>query len=93
MSAQGLLRRGKRLGDYVVVNYENMFRFGLVGFLTSGFFLGRAYFDIAFALMGCLAILKRVAREEWARDQEYLDATEMSMEPSGRAIPALVEES
>jgi hypothetical protein len=41
-----------------------MFRFSLIGFLTSGLFLGRAYFDYFFTIFACIVILSRVAREE-----------------------------
>ena len=47
-------------GDQVVVNYANMFRFSVVGFMTSGMFLGRAYFDYFFTIVACAVILKRI---------------------------------
>ena len=86
-SAHGLVKHGLRAGDSVVVSYANMFRFSLAGFLTSGIFLGRAYFDYFFAIAGCMAILKAVAREEWA--QSDLEAEEASEE----SFTVAVEES
>ena len=44
----------------MVVNYANMFRFSVVGFMTSGMFLGRAYFDYFFTIVACAVILKRI---------------------------------
>ena len=66
-------------GDREVLHYVNLLRFSMVGFLTSGFFLGRAYFDYYFTLVACIAILNRVAHEEWAREEET--AEEMITEP------------
>jgi hypothetical protein len=43
-----------------------MFKFSLLAFLTSGIFLGRAYFDYFFALVACVMILDRAARDRWA---------------------------
>ena len=37
------------------------------GFLTSGAFLGRAYFDYFFTIIACLVILSQAARAEWAQ--------------------------
>jgi putative inorganic carbon (hco3(-)) transporter len=38
-------KRAKQLGDEIARSYASAFTFSLVGFLTSGLFLGRAYFD------------------------------------------------
>lgn len=57
--------RARRFGDLQIWRYATMFRFSLVGFLTSGVFLGRAYFDYFFAIVACIAILNRVSRERW----------------------------
>lgn len=64
-SAHGLVKRARRAGDQLVIHYANMIRFSMVGFLASGLFLGRAYFDYYFALIACLAILKSVCSVEW----------------------------
>ncbi len=52
--------------DNDVGQYAHMFRVSLVGFLISGLFLGRAYFDYFFAIVACLIILDRVAKDRWA---------------------------
>jgi probable O-glycosylation ligase (exosortase A-associated) len=61
-------RQAHLRGDLMIAQYANMFRFSLVGFLTSGLFLGRAYFDYYFTIVACIAILSRVARQEWAEE-------------------------
>jgi len=63
LTSRQVVRRGRLLGDQKLIHYANMFRFGLVGFLASGTFAGRAYFDYFFLLVACFAILKRLADE------------------------------
>jgi probable O-glycosylation ligase (exosortase A-associated) len=63
-----LARDARLQGDVVIAQYADMFRFSLVGFLTSGIFLGRAYFDYYFTIVACITILNRVARSEWAEE-------------------------
>jgi putative inorganic carbon (hco3(-)) transporter len=60
--ARRLLKKGRHDRDQTLTNYANMFLFSLVGFLVSGFFLGRAYFDYFFSIVACLVILDRLAR-------------------------------
>ena len=88
-SAHDLVKQGNIMGDSMVVNYADMLRFSLVGFLTSGFFLGRAYFDYYFALAGCVAILKVVAHQDWSRG-DWADE-ETAEEMSEDALHAAVE--
>ena len=38
----------------------------LVGFLLSGTFLGRAYFDCYYMIVACIAILRRICLSAWA---------------------------
>jgi probable O-glycosylation ligase (exosortase A-associated) len=59
-------RQGAVYGDQTAVQYAHMFQFSLVGFLTSGAFLGRAYFDYFFTIVACLIILKRLCFAAWA---------------------------
>jgi putative inorganic carbon (hco3(-)) transporter len=66
-SAHQLVKLGRFDGASRVASYANMFRFSLVGFLTSGLFLGRAYFDYFFTIVACLAVLKQVCQFEWAK--------------------------
>jgi probable O-glycosylation ligase (exosortase A-associated) len=71
-----LARQARMQGDLVIEHYANMFRFSLVGFLTSGLFLGRAYFDYYFTIVGCIVILNRVAQQEWVEESPVeLDTT------------------
>ena len=68
------LRRIIKVAHYIddsrSARYAEMLRFSLIGFLTSGAFLGRAYFDFFFSIVACVAILKLVCRAEWAQDPE-----------------------
>jgi putative inorganic carbon (HCO3(-)) transporter len=48
-----LVRYAKRNDDAVALS--------LIGFMTSGIFLGRAYFDYVFSIVACLAVLERLA--------------------------------
>ncbi len=48
-------------GDEQLGSYGNMLRVSLVGFLVSGAFLGRAYFDYYFTIVACAIILKQLA--------------------------------
>jgi hypothetical protein len=38
--------------------------------MTSGVFLGRAYFDYFFMIVVCIAALGRIAREQWAQEED-----------------------
>ena len=60
--------------DNVIVQYANMFQFSMVGFLISGFFLGRAYFDYFYSIVACVIILDRVVWVRWAEEDEAHDA-------------------
>ena len=60
------LRKAARVrGDTGVALYAQMFQMSLAGFLVSGLFLGRAYFDYFFAIVACISILDRCAKERW----------------------------
>jgi probable O-glycosylation ligase (exosortase A-associated) len=63
-------RRARELGDEIAASYVSAFSFSLVGFLTSGLFLGRAYFDYYFAVVCFIVILKRVCFEGWRMEQD-----------------------
>jgi putative inorganic carbon (HCO3(-)) transporter len=66
-SAHRIVQRARLHGDIMVINYTNMFRLGMLGFLVSGLFLGRAYFDYFFTFIACIVILKRLSQLEYAR--------------------------
>jgi probable O-glycosylation ligase (exosortase A-associated) len=82
-TAGRLRKRALAYGDTQVGSYADMFRFSLVGFLASGFFLGRAYFDYYFMMVACLAILNHVATERWAHLDEAEDEEPESMPAYG----------
>ena len=69
-SVRKIIRAAKRMGDEVAANYANAFGFSLVGFLTSGLFLGRAYFDYYFTIVCFIVILKRVCFQAWRQAEE-----------------------
>jgi probable O-glycosylation ligase (exosortase A-associated) len=69
-SAHRLAKWARHYSDMRVVYYVNMFRFGLAGFLASGCFLGRAYFDYFFTIVAALVILKRVAHDQWIAEEQ-----------------------
>lgn len=77
-----IIRRGRRSGDEVAVSYANMFRFSLVGFLVSGAFLGRAYFDFYFSIVACVAILRMLCSTPASR-KEFEDESESLSDEKG----------
>jgi probable O-glycosylation ligase (exosortase A-associated) len=87
--AYTLSRAASQRGDPLVAQYAAMLRLSLVGFLTSGAFLGLAYFDYYFAIVAALAILNNAARADWdtawADDAEPEDETEHLPEAGGHA--------
>jgi probable O-glycosylation ligase (exosortase A-associated) len=89
-SVSRLVKYAKFYGNTVVLAYVNMFHFSLVGFLTSGMFLGRAYFDYLFSIVAALAALERVVRQEWANTLQKRDE-EPALEGFGEA--AVLHES
>jgi probable O-glycosylation ligase (exosortase A-associated) len=68
LSARRISKAAHSYGDEVAVGYTLMFRFSLIGFLTSGLFLGRAYFDYWFAIMAFIVILKKVSFGSWTHE-------------------------
>jgi len=59
-------------GDEVAANYANMFIISLAGFMVSGLFLGRQYFDYLFTIAACIFALKRACLVRW-NDQAAAD--------------------
>jgi putative inorganic carbon (hco3(-)) transporter len=64
-SIRRIIKRAGLYGDKVAASYARMFGVSLVGFLTSGAFLGRAYFDYYFTVVALIVILKQVCFSEW----------------------------
>ena len=69
-SIRKVARQARRMGDDVAASYANAFGFSLVGFLASGLFLGRAYFDYYFTIVCFIVVLKRVCFDDWRRSIE-----------------------
>lgn len=82
-SASRLARRAKQRGDTLIRQYAKMLQFGVIGFASSGAFLGRAYFDYLFFFIACLAILKTLAAEEWAEADQEMALEEAGQEMAG----------
>jgi hypothetical protein len=60
-----ICKQAHSFGDHTALCYATMLRFSLVGFVVSGAFLGRAYFDYFFTIVACIVILKRVCEAQW----------------------------
>jgi putative inorganic carbon (HCO3(-)) transporter len=65
-----------------IVNYSNMLEVSFLGYVVSGAFLPRAYFDLWFQLAAATALLKILywQEREAAPAAEVLDRTEMESE-------------
>jgi putative inorganic carbon (HCO3(-)) transporter len=74
------LRKSARArGDLDVLHYADMLQLSLVAFLTSGMFLGRAYFDYYFTVVACVTILDLAARDRWAPAKDVSNATHSTL--------------
>jgi probable O-glycosylation ligase (exosortase A-associated) len=80
---------GKATQNQTLIHYANMLRFSLVAFLSSGAFLGRAYFDYYFSIVMCLAVLKKVADESLIAEADEENPEEIE---AGRPEPLPEEE-
>jgi putative inorganic carbon (HCO3(-)) transporter len=72
-SARRVLRWARLRGDEVAAHYANMFCISMVGFLVSGCFLGRQYFDYLFTLLAFMIVLKHVCLQRWAEQDNQAD--------------------
>lgn len=77
VSLYRLGRAARRNGDDLFAHYADMLRFSLIGFLVSGVFLGRAYFDYYFTIVACTAILRR----SYSQYLESMEAGADEVEP------------
>ena len=64
-TTRGVLRGARSRDDREAAGYALMLRFSLVGFVTSGAFLGRAYFDYFFTIVALISVLKSTTQNEW----------------------------
>lgn len=67
---QRIIWSARRWGDETAADYASMFQFSLIGFLASGAFLGRAYFDYFYSVVACSVILWRLCESEWTTTME-----------------------
>lgn len=80
-------RAARRWKDVEVFNYAMMFQSSLIGFLTPGFFLGRAYFDYFFTIVGAIVILDKCSRDDWSRYEETASSAEEQPELQDSIAP------
>jgi probable O-glycosylation ligase (exosortase A-associated) len=64
-SIRKVAKAARYYGDEVARMYATMFQISLAGFLASGLFLGRAYFDYYFTIVCFIVVLKDVCFREW----------------------------
>jgi probable O-glycosylation ligase (exosortase A-associated) len=76
-STRWVIRNARFYGDQIAANYAHMFSFALVGFLSSGLFLGRAYFDYFYTVVACIAVLKRQCKQAWSEMEAEDDRVEV----------------
>jgi len=62
-----LRKHAREVHDAEVDQYARMLELSLIGFLVSGVFLGRAYFDYYFTIVACVIVLRQAAQERWAQ--------------------------
>jgi putative inorganic carbon (hco3(-)) transporter len=82
-----ILKWSKFSGNDLAASYANMFFFSLIGFLISGIFLGRAYFDYFFSIVACLAALERLARKDLATAVAESEESESDLIADGVLVP------
>jgi putative inorganic carbon (HCO3(-)) transporter len=92
VSTRRVIKAARLRQDQRAVDYANMFAASLIGFLTSGLFLGRAYFDLYFTIVACIAILSHVLRAEWAR-QAAAEDYQQEQSDLPLEVPILAEEN
>lgn len=64
LSAAKLARRGKREGNFADQTLGRMVQVGLIGYGAAGAFLGLAYFDLAYAFVSIVVLLKVMDRKQ-----------------------------
>lgn len=78
-SVRRIAKQAAKVGDDLMANYARMLQFSMIGFMTSGFFLSRAYFDYYFTLLACVVALKHIWRKrrlEIAEAEGFEEETE-----------------
>jgi probable O-glycosylation ligase (exosortase A-associated) len=74
-SLQWVIKWGSGYGLDQATNYARMLQFSLLGFMASGIFLSRAYFDYYFTLVACVVVLKHLTRRALAEPADAEDYT------------------
>lgn len=73
---RSITKKAQFHGDVHGAAYASMFRLSLVGFLVSGTFLGRAYFDFYFTILACTGVLRMLGPMELP-DEEQEESLEL----------------
>ena len=89
LTARRVARYAHSHGLWRLASYASALRFSMVGFLASGAFLGRAYFDYFFVIVAGIAILNRLAKTEPmpSLDDEEPETEQWELPHSG-GVPA-----
>jgi probable O-glycosylation ligase (exosortase A-associated) len=87
-SLRKTMRVGKDLEDEKIVQYAQMLQLSIIGFLASGMFLGRAYFDYFYSVVACVVILKRISTDRWQSGSTSAEDPIFEFEPE-RPLPQL----
>jgi putative inorganic carbon (hco3(-)) transporter len=95
LMARRIIRNARYFDDPVIEKYAIMFQISLIAFVVSGAFLGRAYFDYTFTIAACVAVLDRIAHQEWIHIQEAqeVEPSELESEQAWRYGSPSVQES
>ena len=74
-----------------LVDYTYMLETAILGFMTSGAFLGFAYLDLIYQMIGTVAVIKILLKQELLATQSALPrADETGVPESVEEVPALV---
>jgi hypothetical protein len=85
-SLRRIVRWATMLGDELTGNYARMLQFSMIGFMTSGFFLSRAYFDYYFTLVACVVVLKYLWRKRLMESPDFDEAAGEEEVPRARQM-------
>jgi len=86
LSLRRISKRARAMNTPNIEEYAKMLSLSLIGFLTCGAFLGRAYFDLFFTIVACVAVLSYVSRQEWAEIKQAREEEEDEEEASSPMV-------
>jgi probable O-glycosylation ligase (exosortase A-associated) len=71
-SLRRIAKAARSYGDETASHYALALQFSLIGFLVSGIFLGRAYFDYYFAIVCLIIMLKKICFTSWRTEERLV---------------------